>query len=86
LYKITPGLPDFYLYYQNGVKIYQIATILGNDPKIYQMVVIGIFHMPIKYTNLFNFEDLKNLPKLWILVWKNTIWQPWITLKTDQMG
>jgi hypothetical protein len=33
--------------------------------------------MAIKYTNLFNYNTLPNLPKLGILVWKYTIWQPW---------
>jgi hypothetical protein len=31
----------------------------------------------IKYTNIFQFKTLQNLPKFGCLVWKQTIWQPW---------
>jgi hypothetical protein len=33
--------------------------------------------MVIKYTNIFLSKTLQNLPKLGVLVWKQTIWQPW---------
>jgi hypothetical protein len=33
--------------------------------------------MVIKYTKIFHSKTLQNLPKLGILVWKQTIWQPW---------
>jgi hypothetical protein len=32
--------------------------------------------MAVKYTNIFHGKTLQNLPKLRILVWKQTIWQP----------
>jgi hypothetical protein len=32
--------------------------------------------MTLKYTNIFHFKALQNLPKLGFLVWKYTIWQP----------
>jgi hypothetical protein len=31
----------------------------------------------IKYTNIFQCKTLQNLPKFRLLVWKETIWQPW---------
>jgi hypothetical protein len=36
-----------------------------------------IDQMAIKYTNTFHCKTLQYLPKLEILVWKYTIWQPW---------
>jgi hypothetical protein len=33
--------------------------------------------MTIKYTNIFPFKAIQNLPKLIFMVWKYTIWQPW---------
>jgi hypothetical protein len=38
----------------------------------------NIFQMDIEYTNLFHSKVLQNLPKLGFLVWKYTIWQPWV--------
>jgi hypothetical protein len=32
----------------------------------------------IKYINIFRSKALQNLPKLGFLVWKQTIWQPWL--------
>jgi hypothetical protein len=32
--------------------------------------------MTIKYTSIFHYKALQNLPKLGFLVWKQTIWQP----------
>jgi hypothetical protein len=32
----------------------------------------------IKCTSIFHSKALQNLPKLGFLVWKQTIWQPWI--------
>jgi hypothetical protein len=37
--------------------------------------------MAKEYTNLFQFKDLQNVPKLEIFVGKYTIWQPWKSLK-----
>jgi hypothetical protein len=33
--------------------------------------------MTITYTSIFHCKALQNLPKLGILVWKQTIWKPW---------
>jgi hypothetical protein len=33
--------------------------------------------MAINYPTFSNSMALQNLPKLWFLVWKYTIWQPW---------
>jgi hypothetical protein len=30
----------------------------------------------IKYTNIYHSKALQNIPKLWLLVWKHTVWQP----------
>jgi hypothetical protein len=35
-----------------------------------------IFQMAIKCINIFQSKAPQNLPKLWFLVWKQTIWQP----------
>jgi hypothetical protein len=35
----------------------------------------------IKYTNIFYCKTLQNLPKFGFLVWKQTIWQPWLDRK-----
>jgi hypothetical protein len=32
--------------------------------------------MAIKYSNIFQSKAIQNLPKLGLLVWKQTIWQP----------
>jgi hypothetical protein len=34
--------------------------------------------MVIKYTKIFHSKALQNLPKSGFLVWKQTIWQPWL--------
>jgi hypothetical protein len=34
--------------------------------------------MVIKYTKIFHSKTVQNLPKLGFLVWKQTIWQPWL--------
>jgi hypothetical protein len=39
--------------------------------------------MAIKYTNIFHYKTLPNLPKMGFLVWKYTIWQPWSMLLLD---
>jgi hypothetical protein len=63
--------------YQNG----------GNGPnshKIYQMAIKyikcrKIHQMSKQYSNILHCKTLQNLPKLrWFLVWKLTIWQPWL--------
>jgi hypothetical protein len=38
----------------------------------------------IKYTNIFQCKTLQNLPKFGFLVWKHTIWQPWLGLGPTQ--
>jgi hypothetical protein len=32
----------------------------------------------IEYTNISHCKILQNLPKFGFLVWKQTIWQPWL--------
>jgi hypothetical protein len=39
-----------------------------------------LFQMVIKYNNIFHSKALQTLPKLGFLVWKQTIWQPWVRL------
>jgi hypothetical protein len=34
----------------------------------------------IKYTNISHCKTLQNLPKFGFLVWKQTIWQPWLPI------
>jgi capsule polysaccharide export protein KpsC/LpsZ len=46
---------------------------MPNDSKIFQMA--------IKTTSVFHSKAPKNLPKLEFLVWKRTIWQPWLKLQ-----
>jgi hypothetical protein len=53
-------------YYQNITKW---AWHIPNGRKI--------FEMAIKYSNNFQSKVHQNLPKLGLLVWKCTIWQPW---------
>jgi hypothetical protein len=56
-------------------KIYKITTKLPKCHKIYQMAVI--YSKSAKnYTNIFHSKANQNLPKLWVWVWKYTIWQP----------
>jgi hypothetical protein len=40
----------------------------------------------IKYTIIFHCKTLQNLPKIGFLVWKQTIWQPWISPRKDEKG
>jgi hypothetical protein len=47
-------------------KIYKITTKLPNHHKIYQMAIIYVYQMGIKYTNILNSKALQNLPK-WVL-------------------
>jgi hypothetical protein len=37
--------------------------------------------MDIKFTNIFHYKTLQNLPKLGIWVWNYTIWQPWLSVQ-----
>jgi hypothetical protein len=55
--------------YQNGKNI-------PNDHKMYPTPTFGskIDKMAIKNTNIFYYKTFQNLPKLWFLVWKYTIW------------
>jgi hypothetical protein len=39
-----------------------------------------IFQMDKMYNNIFHSKVLHNIPKLVVLVWKETIWQPWSEL------
>jgi hypothetical protein len=72
-----PGLPDFSLLQNTKTgKNIQITTNytkcpwnLTKDRKMDQV--------SIKYTNIFRCKTVQNLPKFWILVWKQTIWQLW---------
>jgi hypothetical protein len=59
--------------YQNEKKSTKWLTNIQNIPndnKVYQMA--------LKCINIFHWKTLQNLPKWVILVWKYTIWQPWI--------
>jgi hypothetical protein len=92
----TPGLPDFFRHnIPKRGKIHQITTTLPNCHKMYQMTEKyskwpnnipndhTIFQMTIQYTSIFHSKALQNLPKLGFLVWKQTIWQPWISPHRD---
>jgi hypothetical protein len=62
-------------------KYYPNRKNVPNEHKMYQMVkkilnVCKIVQMAIKYFNLIPSRALQNLPKLGLLVWKETIWQP----------
>jgi hypothetical protein len=37
-----------------------------------------IDHMAVKFTDIFHSKAHQNLPKFGFLVWKHTIWQPWV--------
>jgi hypothetical protein len=61
----------------NAHKIYQMALNIPNGPKIFQM--------SMKYTNIFNYKTLKNVPNFAFLVCKYTtsgnpalarLWEP----------
>jgi hypothetical protein len=68
-----PGLPDFSWY-----MIPKAEKNVPNEHETYQMVIkypkCKIFQTDIKYIHS---KALQNLPNLGILVWKQTIWQPW---------
>jgi hypothetical protein len=55
----------FLTQYTKTGKNYHITTKLPNDHKVYQMAVIYSY---TKYTNIFHYKALKNLPKLRFLV------------------
>jgi hypothetical protein len=57
--------------YQMVLKYSKWPLNIPNGPKIFQMA--------IKHINIFQSKDLRKLPKLGFLVWKQTIWQPWST-------
>jgi hypothetical protein len=58
---LEAGLPDYSWYnIPNGHKIYQMATKIPNGRKVRQTA--------IKYTNIFHYKTLQNLPKLGFLV------------------
>jgi hypothetical protein len=56
--------------YQKQGKMFQITTKLPNGHTIYQMIVIYLFQMTIKYKNIFYSKALQNFPRLGFLVWK----------------
>jgi hypothetical protein len=63
------------------VQTYQNGKNIPNDHKLYQTAIHysichKIFQMIIKCNNIFHSKALQNLPKLGLLVWKQTIWQP----------
>jgi hypothetical protein len=75
----TSGLPDFSWHnIPKRGKIYQITKALPKDYKIYQ-ITVKYTKIAVKYTNIFHYKSVQNLPKLAFLVWKYTIWQPWST-------
>jgi hypothetical protein len=72
------GLPDF-----SGSKHTKTENYIPNDHKLGQKAVNytnghRIFQMVIKYNSIFYPKALQILPKLGFLVWKQTIWQPWL--------
>jgi hypothetical protein len=56
--------------YQIGGEMYQITTKLPNDYTIYQIDVIHMFQMGIKYTNIFHSKGLPKCTKIGIFVLK----------------
>jgi hypothetical protein len=77
--KLWAGLPDFSWHnIPKRGKIYQITTTLPNGHKIGMPDDRIIFQMTTKYTSIFHSKALQNLPKFEFLVWKQTIWQPWL--------
>jgi hypothetical protein len=46
--------------------MYQIATKLPNDRKIYQMAVTQVFQMAIEYTNLFHSKSSQKYTQIGI--------------------
>jgi hypothetical protein len=63
--KTRENIPNYILQH------YQMAIKIPNGCKIFQMT--------IKYTSIFHSKAFQNLPRLEILVWKQTIWQPWFS-------
>jgi O6-methylguanine-DNA--protein-cysteine methyltransferase len=49
-----------------------------NVHKVYQKTVHKMDQVSIKYTDTLQCKTLQNLPKFTVLVWKQTIWQPWL--------
>jgi hypothetical protein len=60
-------------WYQNWKKCTKWTQNIPNVHKI--------FRMAINYINIFQTEALKFFPKFLFLVWKQTIWQPWLVWK-----
>jgi hypothetical protein len=60
---------------------YQNGKILSNYHELYQMSInitkdSKMDQVTIKYSNIFHWNTLQDLPKFGFLVWKQTIWQP----------
>jgi hypothetical protein len=78
-WKGLSGLPDFSLW--NVPKRWKnipndLKITISRVHKIYQINIIYIYQMAIKYINIFHCNSLQNIPKVVFLVWKYTIWQP----------
>jgi hypothetical protein len=71
-------MPDFsWLQIPNLGKCTKISLNIPNGRKICSQKAI-------KYTNIFHFQALQNLPKFGFLaLCKNTIWQPWGVFRPD---
>jgi hypothetical protein len=74
------GCQIFWYNIPKRVEIHPAITKLPNLHKIYQNGC-NMFATAIKYTNIFDSKALRNIPKLRLLVWKQTIWQPCCRLK-----
>jgi hypothetical protein len=39
----------------------------------------------VKHTNVFHCRTLQNVPNFGFLVWKQTLWQPWLQLQHNSL-
>jgi hypothetical protein len=81
-----PGLPDLSCYSRpKPEKIYQITRKNSKRP---QNMANGckIYRMDIKYTNIFHYRTVKNLPKFGFWVWNYSIWQPCCRLQGQSLS
>jgi hypothetical protein len=71
------GLPDFFdAWYQNRKKCTKWTQYVPE----WSQNIHKIFQMAVKCIYIFHSDTLKIFPKLGFLVWKQTIWQPWLEL------
>jgi hypothetical protein len=79
--KFPAGLPDFP--WSKHTKMEKYDQMTTNYTRLPYIMPDGhkIFQMIIKCNNIFHSKALQKLPKLGLLVWKQTIWQPWFPAK-----